>query len=40
VVSNKADRIAVHLTNDRIIGIAQASRIRRYLSAHAPQVRW
>jgi hypothetical protein len=39
VVSNTPERVAVNLSNEHIIGIAQASRIRRNLSAHAPQVR-
>ena len=39
MASKKAERVAVHLTNSRIRGIAELSSIRRYLSEHALQVR-
>jgi hypothetical protein len=38
-MGHKPQLIAGALEHSRIIGVAQASRIRRNLSAHAPQIR-
>ena len=40
VVGDDMEKAAVDLEDRRVIGVAQASRIRRNLIAHAPQVGW